>query len=339
MQRNMKQWVQTVINTPAKKAMPILSFPAVFPMGCTVEQLVRDRDLQEKAMDYVSRHTDMLAVLSMMDLSVEADAFGAEIHFAPYDLPTVVGQMISDPEEAEALTVPDVMACRTREYVEAVGRMAEKSSDKPVFAGCIGPFTLAARLQDVTEALMNCYDEPEMVHTVLKKNTAFLISYLKAFKAAGANGVILAEPLTGILSPDLADEFSHPYVKQVIAQVQDEDFLVIYHNCGDRVPALLEGIRALGAGSYHLGNAVNIKAVLPEFPEDVLVFGNIDPVGQLLNGTPETISEAVGKLLDECGTYPNFVPSTGCDVPPEAPWENIQALFQAVETWYQGHSK
>ncbi len=43
---------------------------------------------------------------------------------------------------------------------------------------------------------------------------------MKAYKAVGANGVVVAEPLTGLLSPDLAAEFSEPYMKQVIDAVQ-----------------------------------------------------------------------------------------------------------------------
>ena len=32
-----------------------------------------------------------------------------------------------------------------------------------------------------------------------------------------------------------------------------------------------------------------------------------------------------------CGKAENFLPSTGCDVPYAAPWENIEAFFAAVE--------
>ena len=55
--------------------------------------------------------------------------------------------------------------------------------------GCIGPFSLAGRLMDVSEAMINCYEEPEMVHIVLKKATKFLIDYISAYKEAGADGI------------------------------------------------------------------------------------------------------------------------------------------------------
>ena len=43
----------------------------------------------------------------------------------------------------------------------------------------------------------------------------------------------MAEPLAGLLSPDLAQEFSADYVKQIVDAVQDDNFLVVYHNCGN----------------------------------------------------------------------------------------------------------
>ncbi len=72
-------------------------------------------------------------------------------------------------------------------------------TDRPVFAGVIGPFSLTGRLMDVTEAMINCYTESDMVHTILDKVTEFLINYINAYKNVGANGVVMAEPLAGML--------------------------------------------------------------------------------------------------------------------------------------------
>lgn len=35
-----------------------------------------------------------------------------------------------------------------------------------------------------------------------------------------------------------------------------------------------------------------------------------------------------------CAEFPNFVISSGCDIPPASPWENIDAFFEAVEEFY-----
>ena len=36
-----------------------------------------------------------------------------------------------------------------------------------------------------------------------------------------------------------------------------------------------------------------------------------------------------------CTVHPNFVISSGCDIPPASRWDNIDAFFNEVETFYQ----
>lgn len=314
-----------------KKAMPILSFPAAQKMGVTVETLVKSAELQAKAMEIVARETDTLASVSLMDLSVEAEAFGAQVRFTADEVPVIVGQLVSDEDEANELAVPDLSAGRASLCVEAVRTAKQRITDKPVLAGMIGPYSLAGRLMDVTEIMYLCFDEPETVHTVLDKATQYLIRYGQVMKDAGADGIMIAEPLAGILSPDMAEEFSMPYVKRIIDALQDEYFAVLYHNCGNSVPQMLEAIYALGAAAYHFGNAIDLEAVMKNTPDDILVMGNIDPAGQFAGGTVESITAATNDLLAKCGSYANFVPSSGCDIPAHAKWENIDAFFKAVK--------
>lgn len=314
-----------------KCALPILSFPAAQKLDVSVEELVKSADLQAKAMELVARETDTLAAVSLMDLSVEAEAFGAQVRFRASEVPVVTGQLVDGQEAADILAVPEMSAGRAMLCVEAVRSAKQRITQKPVLAGMIGPFSLASRLMDVNGIIYLCYDEPETVHTVLSKAVQYLIRYGQALKEAGADGVVMAEPLTGILSPDMAEEFSFPYVKQIIEALQDEAFAVIYHNCGNTVPAMLQGIYSQGAAAYHFGNAVDMAQILAETPTDILVMGNIDPAGAFVRGTVESVTKATRTLLEQCGGYPNFVISSGCDIPAHAKWENIRAFFAAVK--------
>lgn len=333
MKRNMKQWAYDYIHAPEKKAMPILSFPGVQIIGHTVDQLVRSGELQAQCMQAVSERFDTGAAFSLMDLSVEAEAFGAPICYSEDDVPTVHGILIHDEAEAEALKIPEVGAGRTGECVEGIRKACERIRNKPVLAGIIGPYSLAGRLLDMSEIMLLCFDEPEMVEMILEKATAFLIQYAKAFKEAGANGICMAEPAAGLLSPTLMDEFCTPYVQKVREAVEDENFIFMYHNCGNISP-LLDRIRALDMQAYSIGNAVDVEKVLKVIPEDRVVIGNIDPAGTIRSGTPEKIRKETLELLNRCGKYPNFVISSGCDIPPAAPLENIQAFFDAVKEYY-----
>ena len=332
---NMKAWLENMKNAKEKKAIPILSFPSVQLMDITVKKLISDSDMQAKGMKMIADRVPSAASVSMMDLSVEAEAFGSAVKTSDHEVPTVVGAIIESEEDAEALEIPAVGAGRTGLYIEAIEKACKLITDRPVFAGVIGPYSLAGRLLDVSEIMVLCYEEPDMVHTVLEKVTSFLINYMNAYKKTGAGGVMVAEPLAGLLSPSLMEEFAAPYMKKIVDAVQTDEFLVVYHNCGDAILNLTEGIVSSGAAAYHFGNAVDMKKMLEKMPSDVIVMGNIDPVGEFRNGTPESIAKATETLLETCKEHPNFIISSGCDIPPMAKWENIDAFFGAVTNFYQ----
>lgn len=334
MKRDMNAWIREQMGQDKRKGMPILSFPGARILGVTVEELVKDGHLQAQCMESIARKYDMGMAVSLMDLSVEAEAFGSPVHFTEDEVPTVHAAVVHDEDEADALKVPCVGDGRTGACVEGIREACERITDRPVFAGIIGPYSLAGRLLDMTEIMILCYEEPEMVETVLGKVTEFLIEYAKAFKEAGANGVVMAEPAAGLLSPALMEEFSNPYVKRIREAVEDDSFVVMYHNCGNIEP-LLEQIKAVDARAYSFGNAIDIEKALEVIPQDRLVIGNIDPAGVLRNGTPEIVREETRRLLERCSKYPNFVIASGCDIPPMTPFENMDAFFEAIEEFYK----
>ena len=332
---NMKEWIANFIGNHPKKPLPILSFPSVSLLGVSVKEIISDSELQARGMRAVAEKTPAAASVSFMDLSVEAECFGCAVTVTDDEVPTIEKPIITDEDAAEALVVPKIGSGRTQIYLDAIKKAKEYITDRPVLAGMIGPYSLAARLFDLSEIMMNCYDDPDMVHTVLEKCTAFLLAYAKAYREAGADGIVMAEPVAGLLSPSLEEEFSAPYVKQIVDAVQDDRFVVIYHNCGDNVPKMLDSILSTKAAAYHFGNAVDLeKDILAKVPLDVVVMGNIDPAGVLRMGTPEGVRQATTELLQKCSTYPNFVLSSGCDIPPATPWENLEAFFAEAEDFY-----
>jgi uroporphyrinogen decarboxylase len=313
-----------------KRAVPILSFPATQKLGVTVRQLVHSAALQAQAIAWVANNTPTAAAVSLMDLSVEAEAFGAQVRFSDGEVPCVTGQLVADAQAAQALAVPPVGGGRTGLCVEAIRLAKPQLGGKPLLAGVIGPYSLAGRLMDVTQIMYTCYDEPETVHTVLAKATQFIAAYCRALRDAGANGVVIAEPLAGLLSADMAEEFSCRYVKQILSALQTDGFVVVYHNCGNATPKMLPELFAMGADAYHFGNAVDMAQILQNAPPDVLCMGNVDPAGQFAQGSVESIRAATRALMETCGGYQNFIPSSGCDIPAHAKWENIDAFFAAV---------
>jgi len=335
MKLNMYKWVDDIIASDKKQALPVLSFPSVQKMGVTVKELTASSDLQAQGIKLIAdSFPKCAAAVSYMDLSLEAEAFGSEIMYSDDEVPTVIGSIVDDEDSAEELRIPEIGEARTGLNIEAIRKVVPLITDKPVFAGAIGPFSLAGRLMDVSEAMYYCYDEPDMVHTVLGKVTDFLIAYMKAYKETGCNGVVMAEPLAGLLSYDLAEEFSAAYVRKIVEAVQDENFLIVYHNCGNSAVATIDTIVSNGCRVFHFGNAVDMADIMPHMPANCIALGNVDPARQFRNGTPESVYAATIEVMEKCCKYPNYVISSGCDIPPMTSWDNINSFFKAVDDFY-----
>ena len=146
---NMKKWAADLLAADKKLPMPVLSFPSVTLLGIGVKELISDPELQAKGMKAVADRNRASASVSMMDLLVEAEAFGSVIRVSDDEVPTVIGAIASDEEEAKALKVPEIGAGRTGLYIKAIEKAAQLITDRPVLAGIIGPFSLTGRLIDV----------------------------------------------------------------------------------------------------------------------------------------------------------------------------------------------
>ena len=325
----MNDWLEKMLSDE-KKPLPVLSYPAVQKLGVSVKELAFSPDMQAEGIRFIAERYNMAAAVTYMDLSVEAEAFGADCVYSENEVPTITGRLIADENDAAALKIPEIGAGRTGKCIETVKKTIEFISDRPVFAGCIGPFSLAGRLMNVNEIMVSCCIEPELVHAVLEKTTQFVISYVTALKNAGANGAVIAEPLAGLLSPELMREFSSEYFARITSETEDDGFLIIYHNCGNAVNRLVPQILMTGCRAFHFGDAADMKNLLEQLPADKLVLGNISASSVFNNGTPEKMREAVRDLKEKCAGHRNFILSSGCDIPPQTPFDTIDAFFEAA---------
>lgn len=167
---------------------------------------------------------------------------------------------------------------------------------------------------------------------LLEKCTRFLIDYTCAIRQTGVHGVIMAEPAAGLISNEDCLLYSTNYVRQIVDAVQDENFMVILHNCGN-FGHCTEAMIQSGAAGLHFGNKIDMAEALENCPEDRLVMGNLDPVGLFKQSSPEKVYAETMNLLKKTSQWKNFVLSTGCDVPPHVPSENIEAFYQALNSF------
>lgn len=339
---NMTQWVADIIRQRKVAAIPVMTHPGIELNGHTVRQAVSDGNIHYEAVMTLAKQFPSAAACTIMDLTTEAEAFGAQIAFSDDAVPAVASRLLPDVQSIYDLQVPSLSAGRIPQYLKAnllaardlkapsLWRGMEEAP--PLFAGCIGPFSLAGRLYDMSDIMVLIYEHPDAAHVLLDKCTQFIMKYCEALKLTGANGVLMAEPAAGLLSNDDCLVFSSPYVKRIVDRVQDDHFIVVLHNCGNQGHCT-RAMVATGAAAYHFGNKCQMDEVIRDVPPTALAMGNLDPVSLFKDGTPEQMRKATFDLLDKMRSYPNFVLSSGCDTPPHTPIENINVFFDALNEW------
>ncbi|MBR1400978.1 MAG: uroporphyrinogen decarboxylase family protein [Prevotella sp.] len=336
MKMNMTQWIQDVIQKKEVMAVPIMTHPGIEMNGNTVKEAVSDGRVHYNAVMKLTESYPSAAAATIMDLTTEAESFGAKIEFSDIAVPAVSNRLLPDAEAIYQLKVPSLNTGRIPAYLKANLLAARTITDRPLFSGCIGPFSLAGRLYDMSEIMVLIYENPDAAHTLLQKCTDFILKYCMALKATGANGVVMAEPAAGLMSNDDCKIFSSQYVKQIVDKVQDDEFIVVLHNCGN-TGHCTEAMVATEAAAYHFGNKCRMEEVLKDVPPTALAMGNVDPVSVFKDATPEKMKEVVADLLEKTRDYPNFVLSSGCDTPPHTPAANIDAFFEALEAYNRSH--
>jgi len=84
---------------------------------------------------------------------------------------------------------------------------------------------------------------------------------------------------------------------------------------------------ATGACALSLDSPVDLPAAASQVDPEVILIGNIDPVGVMVQQSPREVARAVRELLHSMARHSNFILSTGCDLPYETPHENIDAFM------------
>jgi len=329
MKQKIIYWEEQVRSDYIRKAVPLMTHAGIELTERKISEAVKNGDVHFEALKTLDKIFSPDAVCAVMDLTVEAEAFGCKVNFFDNEVPSVAAVSASDESGIDRLAIPGIYESRTKEYLKAIEYCAAYFSAKPVLAVCIGPFSLAGRIFGMTEIMTSLLFEPEVVLKLVEKCTTFLNLYVQEFRKLGADGVIMAEPAAGLLSSEQCDIFSSQHISTIVKDVQDDNFLFILHNCGNTGHVTASMITT-GARGLHFGNRIDLLKVLREVPEEILVLGNLDPVGLFKMADPADLFRASSELLELTSSFKNYIISSGCEIPPGVSKVNYDAFFRSV---------
>lgn len=114
--------------------------------------------------------------------------------------------------------------------------------------------------------------------------------------------LILLDPTAGLLSLQQYQMYARPYIEEVAVHVK---IPVILHVCGQTT------------------------AIIDTIPDTMVVMGNIDPVGVMLQMDEVSVERKTCALINAMRSHRNFIVSTGCDVPRATSLKNVEAFMYA----------
>ncbi len=193
------------------------------------------------------------------------------------------------------------------------------------------PFSLACALRGINQLMLDVYDNPAFVKQLLNICTDSVLRYAKALAAAGAHILNTGDSPVALVGPATYTTFGLPYEQVVFDELSSCGIFTTLHVCGNttNILGLMGNSRA---HSLELDYQVDLVQARTQIPENMILIGNIEPVGVLVNATPDEVREQVSHLLASSDELGRFILSTGCAIAPDTPPENLRAMVEAAKS-------
>jgi MtaA/CmuA family methyltransferase len=271
-----------------------------------------------------------------LDMCVEAQALGARVDFREAsetaEYPRVAEFLHKEVKEftTKAQSTPGFQSMEHKGRIplvcEAFKLLKEDVGDEIVIGGYLpGPFTLLSLLVETGALYLALRKSPEQVHSALEILTDLLANVGRVYHAAGADFLTIHEMggSPGTLGPKIFESIVLPHLKVLTSTLPRP---AVLSACG-RTNGAMVLLAASGADALSVDQTNDLAASRAERP-DALLFGNLDPVGLLSQGTPIQITEAVASMARSGAdaVWP------GCDFDLCIPLANLLALVNAANT-------
>jgi uroporphyrinogen decarboxylase len=267
------------------------------------------------------------------DVAIEASGLGAEMIFEDDSPPHVARPILADTPSVEGLKVPNPLKDGRMPIIVKAVEICRREIGDDVFIGAFtnDPMNQSSQLRGVQNFMLDTYDRPEFVTSLLNFSTDVVTEFGKALIDAGAHAVLFGAALCSpnMISPDFYREKILPCQKRQIETLRahgGDHFLM--HICGDVTPIITD-IADSGCDHIDIDWQVDSAAAKRTLNGRATIRGNLDPA-MLFHDTPDTIYEACLALVQDTGTDGGFILGSGCDVMPGTPMENLDAMMQAA---------
>jgi len=259
----------------------------------------------------------------------EAPDCGARIQTfedQPYAIDESKSRLI-DKAALVSLDMPDPLGDNLmHDRIKGLTVLKEKVGSEKIVEGWVeGACGAGSDLRGINRLMIDFYDDPEFVRDLFEFVAELGIRFGRAQIEAGADLIGVGDPAASLVGPQIYREFVWPYEKKLIDGLHEAGGAVRLHICGN-TKDILADMGRLKCEIVDIDSMVPVaKAREAMGPEQILA-GGVDPVSVLQNGTPASVRKAVARCHEQAGQ--RYIVAAGCEVPPDTPDENVQALAE-----------
>ena len=123
--------------------------------------------------------------------------------------------------------------------------------------------------------------------------------------------------------------------KRLLKRLRSAGFTRECTICGDVTP-ILSGICNTGLTVLEIDYKCDLQKVREVAAGGIVVRGTLDPSAILRFGTPESVRAETARVIDILGTAGRLLISSGCDMSPDTPPENMMAMVEAAHAHRYG---
>jgi uroporphyrinogen decarboxylase len=315
---------------------PLMGAPGVKIINSSIKIAQQNYSIHFKALESLADIFSPDIIFPLMDLSVEANALGRYTIFPKEDTAIVPKDKFDINEIKKLEEINISFDSRLLNYVKTAELMCISLPEKILKGAYVtGPYSLASLIMGSDEAAMSTILNPDDLHKLCDFATEKIQDYIRLLIAAGIDIICILEPTAVLLGPREFEIYSSSYVNYLINSCKYSGINFIYHVCGNTLH-LIETIKKSGVQGISLDSketGILLPDIAKNIPQDIVLIGNINSSHLMVKGTKDDIKKEVFDLLHNMDPYPNFILSTGCDLPQETPLENIETFFKIARKY------
>src|SRR5664279_6405740 len=319
--------------TDSLPLMPITMMFAADLAGVPYAAYARDHRGLVRAQVAVAERFGVDYVSAISDPAREASDLGAAVEWFDDQPPAIVESraLLDEKSKLAGLRLPDPAAPgRMRDRVEAVRLLAERTGQTRIVEGWVeGPCAMSADLRGLNTLMLDFFDDPAFVEALFDFTVRMEIEFARAQVAAGATLIGVGDAAASLVGPKIYTQFVLPREQTLIAGIHALGVPVRLHICGN-TKRIVEGMGQTGAEIIDLDYPTPVAHARRAMPASQVLLGNIDPVRELRDGTPESVEAALAECFAQAG--PAYICGAGCEVPRGTAEANVEAMARFART-------